>query len=77
MAKERVLGKWRKGRSFVRVKITKYRGHYGIDIREWFKTDDGALAPTRRGVRLRPRDITPLRKALRRGVKIFDAKELL
>ena len=65
-----VLAQWPRGeREVIRVTLTKYRGRISIDIRLWFLVEGGEPRPSRRGISLRLKEISDIRKALRRAQK--------
>lgn len=75
MSKTNIVGELKKGSGVVRVQAVTFKGRPRVDIREFFRREDGTLAPTRKGVSLVPEDALKLRKQLRLAVKRTRAQK--
>ena len=52
------------GREIVRVELNEYEGHQLFGVRVWYRGQDGALKPTRKGISLGIRHLPALVRAL-------------
>lgn len=57
----------------VQVAITKYKGKYYIDLRQWFQDEETkTLIPTKKGVFIPLECATELKKAVDRTIKLCE-----
>jgi hypothetical protein len=50
----------------VRIELSTYRGHSFVNLRSWFRGNDGEWHATKRGVTVRLRELPELIAALQR-----------
>ncbi len=64
-----VVAEWpRNGRESIRVSLDEYRGRQTIDLRCWWRDDDGNLRPGRSGLTLAVRHLPALADALAKAL---------
>jgi hypothetical protein len=49
----------------IRISLKEYKGHDYVDIRQYYKSDDGEFLPTKKGVTFNPELIDEIIDALR------------
>lgn len=70
----RVLHQWsNRGRDVV-VRLIPFNGQLFVDLRIFYRDDEGILRPSTKGLRLSLDHCVPLIKALRRARKVGGAK---
>ena len=73
-----VIAEWRRNvRENVRVSLDRYQDCDTIDVRCWFKADDGLLRPTRTGITLAVRHLPQLAEALGAALTVARERGLL
>ena len=60
-----------------RIEIADFKGHKGLSVQNWFRTEDGKLRPTQKGIWLPLDWLSDIRKALRDAEKIAVALGLV
>jgi Transcriptional Coactivator p15 (PC4) len=66
-----VVAEWpRNEREVVRITLSRYKGHTSIDIRVWFRAEEGDFRASRRGISVRLAEISGVRKGLRKAHEI-------
>lgn len=62
------------GTSELRITSAVFNGHSYIGVREWFKTEAGEWAPTKKGMSIKPREVAAVIAALQsyKGAKPTD-----
>ena len=48
----------------IRIEITEFKGKKLLNIRTWYKTDEGEFAPTKKGIALGVEQYDELKKAV-------------
>lgn len=56
----------------IRVSLNVFRGRQYIDIRTYFKGDDGEYRPSKKGVTLSPELISDLEEAVKKLSDVLD-----
>ena len=66
-----MVAEWpRNEREVVRITLSSYKGHTSIDIRVWFRAEEGDFRASRRGISVRLAEISGVRKGLRKAHEI-------
>ncbi len=62
----------RHGAEELRVSLNEFEGSRYVGLRVWFRDDDGAWWPTRKGLSIRFRELVGTIRALQRGIDLLS-----
>jgi hypothetical protein len=62
---ENVIDIEKRDTEIIRISLKEYKGHDYVDIRQYYKSDDGEFLPTKKGVTFNPELIDEVIDALR------------
>ncbi|SFD67377.1 PC4/YdbC family ssDNA-binding protein [Roseivivax sediminis] len=58
----------------LRVSLEKFRGRDRLDVRVWFRGEDGKMHPTRQGCFVKPRELPDLCVGLNKALHAVSSK---
>jgi hypothetical protein len=69
MNANRLIAEWpRNAREVIRIRLDTFNGHDIVDLRTWFRAEDGSLRPGRAGLTLSTRHLPALADALTKAL---------
>lgn len=63
------------GREEIRVSLTEFKGYDLVNMRVWFRTDEGDMRPGKAGLAFRVEKLSDLIQALQQAQRAAEARE--